>query len=474
MSNKQKTEWECLTCGKKWWTNYSTIQQGSGCPRCAGKERRGPDDFTKLGEEKGYPWLGPPVATVDAKTEWYCGRCKGPFRGSYTYIRQGHGCQKCNARQLKPAQFRAVAQRLQLEWLEKGVPSSGSRERWRCKRCRRTFTADIYGVQKSRGCRLCSKDFEDLPTPPSAYEKLAQNAGFTWLGPRVRNTTTNTRWRGKRCGHEFSKNYELMSRQPSCPQCSKIRPKDEADYRALAKRKHLKCLRPKVANSNTRTSWKCERGHVFHASYQDVVKRKGCPTCNQRWRITPPEQYHALAEKLKLVVWLGPPVSHQGSATWWQCTSASPPHRYKSSFNGVRKRKGRCPECRQSSKDAKSRNSPNATEHLERKPEKEVRGHPVHREIDHSSQELEFMQSMSAFIRRTGIRHPTWTQVFDVLLSCGYTRQPEPDQTEFEEAMRTYIQSGGRKFPTWSQVLSVFQQLGYEKATGDTNGQDGK
>lgn len=95
-----KTGWECFL-GHRWETTYNKIQQGKGCPRCAGNFPKTTDDYYALARKRGFKWYGPPVSSVDQKTEWGC------LSGHRWYARyssisgRGSGCPICFRESMK-------------------------------------------------------------------------------------------------------------------------------------------------------------------------------------------------------------------------------------------------------------------------------------------------------------------------------------------------------------------------------------
>ena len=47
-------------------------------------------------------------------------------------------------------------------------------------------------------------------------------------------------------------------------------------------------------------------------------------------------------------------------------------------------------------------------------------------------------------------------------------RDYKPDEVEFMQAMDDYKRRSGRQFPTWSEVLEVLRDLGYRKVAAPT------
>jgi hypothetical protein len=51
---------------------------------------------------------------------------------------------------------------------------------------------------------------------PAAYEHLAQERGFAWLGPEVSNVRTKTIWQCP-AGHQWPATYNKIQQKRGCP-----------------------------------------------------------------------------------------------------------------------------------------------------------------------------------------------------------------------------------------------------------------
>jgi rubrerythrin len=468
---RAKTLWECLTCGKTCSIKYTHVNDGHGCRKCRDAKRKKPDDYRELGVKTGFEWLGPEVMTTSQETSWRCPICGKPFPASYSHIRQGLGHKRCTRNQLTPSRLRAAAKAKDFIWLGTEPGKRKTLERWKCRKCGRPFRASYDAVVRKRRCAYCPKPAERLRTPPAKYKALAEGTGLIWLGPPVQNIRIETQWKCKRCGHEWYQTYLNLEAYPTCPRCSPAsRRKTEADYLDLARKRGLRCLDPKVKNTRVQTSWSCPFGHVFLASYA-VIRHghgNGCRLCDRKRKSKPAQKYADLAAQFPNLAWLGPEVTSIDSMTWWECTRGKK-HRYQATFRRVRDRQGRCQICKQlaSGERAGHNNKPEAEEDPT-KLARAARAHPVNREIDYSREEVDFMREMQAWSSRTGVRHPSWKEVFAVLIAVGYVLtepsggEPGSEAAEFEAAMEKHKQTSGRLFPTWKQVLTVFRALGYE------------
>lgn len=68
-----------------------------------------------------------------------------------------------------------------------------------------------------------------------------------------------------------------------CLWCANQIPKTPEDYDVAARERGFQWLGPRVPNTQTKTKWKCGSGHVWEARYADIKHVKsGCPTCKAR------------------------------------------------------------------------------------------------------------------------------------------------------------------------------------------------
>jgi hypothetical protein len=81
------------------------------------------------------------------------------------------------------------------------------------------------------------------PNPPAAYHSLAEQRGFTWLGPLPQNKVTR-----------------LQRRRVADASRATLQP----------------CYPP---NREALTNWQCKERHRWAASYQEIVAGQRCGVC---------------------------------------------------------------------------------------------------------------------------------------------------------------------------------------------------
>ncbi len=92
-TTQTKTSWRC-SLGHKWQAPYHTIQREHGCPMCSGRARKTPADYQALARKRGFRWLGPEVRRTDIKTGWRCSLGHA-WQAPYCRLQQGSGCPVC-------------------------------------------------------------------------------------------------------------------------------------------------------------------------------------------------------------------------------------------------------------------------------------------------------------------------------------------------------------------------------------------
>ena len=181
-------------------------------------QRKIPDDYHKLAQERGFRWLGPEVPNTRPKTGWECSHGHR-WETRYSTIQAGCGCPHCSRKARKIPDFHKLAQERGFRWVG---PETNARTKtgWECEQGHRWMTT-YYTIQKGHGCPICSGKARKTPAD---YHALAEKRGFRWLGPEVRNIQTRTGWECEQ-GHRWMATYSTVRKGTGCPLCSRKRNK---------------------------------------------------------------------------------------------------------------------------------------------------------------------------------------------------------------------------------------------------------
>ena len=232
--------------------------------------RKMPADYHALAASRGFEWIGPETPTTLVKTGWRCAHGH-EWQSRYSAIKDGNGCPWCNWHSVED--YRALAASRGFTWLGPEVRTVADRTRWRCH-CGHEWEASYTNL---RGCGACwnrrKGDVHRLPT--ADYHRIAEDAGYKWLGPEVNNHQCRTNWLCPN-GHTWIATYETFSRGSRCTEC---RRRSEQDYHEVATARGFKWVGERPRNNKIPTAWQCSKGHVWEASFNNVQRGSGCPQC---------------------------------------------------------------------------------------------------------------------------------------------------------------------------------------------------
>jgi hypothetical protein len=307
----------------------------SGCRRCLKVQ---PETYREVATSRGFTWLGSEVTSASASTGWRCAQGH-EWLASYDSVRDGTGCPDC-LRVLGP-EYHALAAERGFAWLGPVAANVGVYTNWTCQQGHE-WPAPYNSIQQGSGCPECAHLAQfgrsNRPKEEDDYRELARERGLTWLGPMVANIHIKTRWR---CGstHEWETCYNVIQQGSGCPYCTGTAEKQPADFHALAASRGFTWQGPIVPTTTDKTGWRCGQGHTWPAHYNSIQQGSGCPFCAGLAPKTATD-YNDLAAR-RGFTWLGPLVANTKTKTRWQCGSN---HTWEAAFHTISGGSG-CPHC---------------------------------------------------------------------------------------------------------------------------------
>lgn len=179
-------------CGKghEWTTRYTHIQQGSGCPHCAGLAKKTIQDAQDLAESKGYKFLSPEFRGIHNKHLWGCGEGHEWF-AQYSDINGNHGCPNCAGNLTKTIQdAHNLAKIRTYKFLSTEFKNVMEKYLWGCPRGHE-WSASYNNIKKGNGCPDCCDNSRGEKLTRYCFEKIFK-CDFKKIKPDwMRNTTTN-------------------------------------------------------------------------------------------------------------------------------------------------------------------------------------------------------------------------------------------------------------------------------------------
>lgn len=204
----------CLTCRYEWTTKPNRVQQGYGCPKCAGNLPATQEQRDREADAVNLEWTEP-YTTTNTPTGIRCRTCGREWKARPNDVQQGNGCAQC-AGMLPPPQEQRdrEAAVVDCDWIEP-YRSAHAAIRIRCRKCRHEWKATPANVRKGTGCPRCS------PTAVPTQEQRDREAAamdLEWTEPyKLSNAPTGIRCR--LCDYEWKARPNDVQQGIGCPVC---------------------------------------------------------------------------------------------------------------------------------------------------------------------------------------------------------------------------------------------------------------
>jgi len=152
---RDKVEWKCEE-GHRWKATYWSIRNGNGCPFCAGLARKIPADYYTLAETRGFRWEGTEVSNVMTNTRWGC-EYGHHWQATFNAIQNGNGCPRCAGLARKTEQdYYVLAQKREIEWSGPFPRSIHHTTKWMCTEGH-FWEAAYNNIRHGSGCPRCAR-----------------------------------------------------------------------------------------------------------------------------------------------------------------------------------------------------------------------------------------------------------------------------------------------------------------------------
>ena len=192
VNNPKRVYWKCAVCGYEWLTSVANRNTGTGCPKCADKQRTNTKRATIV-KKKGsfaekYPklmkeWDTEKNAGIDPyklpsgahiEVYWICPICNHSWPALINNRVKGRGCPECYKRENgfnqqkraveKKGPFTISHPHLVLDWSDKNdrnpnefTAGSGYRAIWKCHHCGYEWPSPIFKRTGGHKCPKCHK-----------------------------------------------------------------------------------------------------------------------------------------------------------------------------------------------------------------------------------------------------------------------------------------------------------------------------
>ncbi len=147
----------------------------------------------------------------------------------------------------------------------------------KCRKCNHVWSALPHNIKHatSRPCPKCRgkcRTIEDM-------HELAEKHGGKCLSKKyVDHNKTKLEWQCKN-GHTWMTRASVIVNGSWCPHCCGNTKHSLQKMKDHAKTKNGKCLSSKYIDCDTNLKWQCEKGHIWHAVWNNMNRGWWCPYC---------------------------------------------------------------------------------------------------------------------------------------------------------------------------------------------------
>ena len=286
LNSRTKVQWECGH-GHRWHaTPHNVLINRSWCPQCAlDRQRSSLERLQEHARKRGGKLLSTKYTNSTAKYRWQCKLGHTWEAVARNVLNSGNWCPECARKQ-------KVWTRRSLQDLQEHAASRGGRclateycgmtrkVQWECKKGHRWLAAPRNVLSGNTWCPVCAQ------CAPIGLDRLREHAaqrGGECLATEYVNNRSKVPWKCEH-GHVWQATADNVMRLGQwCPHCRKIGlPRVQAHAASLGGR----CLSKSYKNKYVKLLWECREGHRWKATADSVMNGKNwCPTCaSSIWR----------------------------------------------------------------------------------------------------------------------------------------------------------------------------------------------
>jgi len=317
---KTRLRYECETCGHKDRTNYNSIYNGSGCPKCAmravGEMKRwtlekARDVFKKV----GLTLLATEYKDTYTPLDYVCDSCGYTDKLIANKAAQGRGCKACglarkgSGNRLTREKVEGALRAKSLIWVSGEYETGKSELKVRCEQCGSTFAGCLDNLAAAKypcvECRVFTHNGGAKP-PKYSVEDVAKRfdeLGLILLETNYLGFSVPHQYRCKTCDHENGKRpSDAFYQATGCKQCghksaAASHRLTAADYEERVEKCGVVALAV-PANPKQEVGVRCIKcGDEDKKSLAQLERGNLCKSCNPPKYVSVPEaDYHALAK----------------------------------------------------------------------------------------------------------------------------------------------------------------------------------
>jgi len=269
-------KWRCEN-GHIWEADFQIIRQGGWCVQCEKKQKR-LEEVQEIAEKKGGRCISVEYVHSETKLKFECSKGHQWWALHY-HIKTGKWCRQCyfDSRRLPIEEVQKIARKYDGKCLSKEFISWHSPMKWQCAKGH-TWMAKYANIRRERWCPECN-DEKNKKELLASYNRLANKKGGKCLSEKYLNNRSKLKWECAN-GHQWQATPVIIQSGRWCRQCyADSRRGSIQEMQQIASQRGGKCLSATYTDNDTRLRWQCKEGHSWWATPANVKLGGWCRKC---------------------------------------------------------------------------------------------------------------------------------------------------------------------------------------------------
>ena len=143
------------------------------------------------------------------------------------------------------------------------------------------FHMNYNNLMRGHGCPKCSQNYR---YNYDEVKEIIKDLGFELLSEEYKNSNDNLKIKCSK-GHIFYRSFSNIKLNPKCPECEGKMTYNIDYIKEFASKEELIILNDEYIPTK-KLNIKCNKGHVFYRSWDNLRKSSKCPICTKQSKIT--------------------------------------------------------------------------------------------------------------------------------------------------------------------------------------------
>jgi len=290
-NRKTRMKLECITCNYVWCSQFKSIEQNKGCPKCAGCAKFTIDEVINMLTNKKIIWLNKEKGYKNnssiLKLQCLNNQCNFIWDTQFrSVIKSKLGCHRCAGREkYTPEKVNEILINKNMIWLDEPeiYQHNGTSLNIKCKICDYIFKNSLGNLNiAQQGCPKCAG-----VVPPTNEEilDLLKKKKIIWLDQEngYKNQGSMMSFKCEICNYQWQTSFNSIKNQDSgCAKCSKCMKYDIKFVNDFCKDKPFKVLSTEYKDAHAPLEFSCNIcNYYWKTDFAHIQNRNtGCPNCS--------------------------------------------------------------------------------------------------------------------------------------------------------------------------------------------------